>query len=339
MNNNKINLICCTPFTNTNWQWLKSFFPEDYLQWYFFYSIANGYLEKIVKIPNLAMIRTCQQAVKAVLDKNADFLFSHDPRVSFWCVFFMFLYGVKTKHIAYAFNFPNLPQGIKYFLMKLAFRRIDKFIVYSHYEKQMYNKYFEIPLNKIDVHFWAVGKPKYNPEEPMELGEYICAIGGNARDYSTLVKAMKKLPQIKLVLVARPHNLKNLEIPSNTKVMSNIPVSNAMNILKHSRFMVLPLQDSQVPCGHVTLVAAMHLGKAFIITNSIGVQDYVTHQYNCLTCPDSDVDRLTELILQLWTDKEECIRLGNNGKSFAMENCSEESAYQSLRQIILSDSQ
>lgn len=337
MNNRTINLICCTPFTDTNWQWLRSFFPEDYLQWYFFYSVPNGYLEKMLKKPNLVMIRTCQQAVKAVIDKNADFLFSHDPRVSFWCSVFVSLFGVNVDHIAYAFNFPNLPQGIKYFLMKLAFKRINKFIVYSNYEKELYNQYFEIPLDKIYVHFWSVGKPKYQPEEPIELGNYICAIGGNARDYSTLVKAMKKLPDIKLVLIARPENLQNIEIPSNVKTFCNIPKSKAMNILKHSLFMVLPLKDSQVPCGHVTLVAAMHLGKAFIITNSIGVQDYVRNEYNCLTCPDSDVDKLSELILHLWTDKEECLRLGNNGKSFAMENCSEESAYQSLRQIIFPD--
>ena len=32
-----------------------------------------------------------------------------------------------------------------------------------------------------------------------------------------------------------------------------------MSVLLHSRFMVLPLLTSDVPCGHVTLVAAMHL--------------------------------------------------------------------------------
>ena len=38
-----------------------------------------------------------------------------------------------------------------------------------------------------------------------------------------------------------------------------IPYPRAMNILQHSRFMVLPLKGSAVPCGHVTLVAAMLL--------------------------------------------------------------------------------
>ncbi len=39
-----------------------------------------------------------------------------------------------------------------------------------------------------------------------------------------------------------------------------------------------------MPCGHVTLVSAMHLGKAFVISNSSGVKDYVQHGENAIVC-------------------------------------------------------
>jgi len=48
-----------------------------------------------------------------------------------------------------------------------------------------------------------------------------------------------------------------------------------MNILRYSAFTVLPLPNSSVPCGHVTLVCAMHLRKAIVATDSLGISDYV----------------------------------------------------------------
>jgi glycosyltransferase involved in cell wall biosynthesis len=330
----KKSIICCTPFTDKNWKWLIKFLHSDSLEWHFFYSIPQGWVESRINQPNLAMIRTCQEAVNAIKTKNASLLFTHDPKVSFWCAFFCFFLKVEIEHIAYAFNFPDLPTGLKRYLMTRAFEKIDKFIVYSSWEKQLYHDYFDIPLEKIDTHLWSVGKPTFQPNHPLESPDYICAIGGNARDYSTLIKAMEKLPQIRLVLVARPNNLHNLDIPANVNVLVNITKDHAMNILNYSRFMVLPLRDSQVPCGHVTLVAAMHLGKAFIITDSIGISDYAINDYNCLTCIPSDSDNLVELISLLWNSPEKCNVLGKNGLKFALENCSEQSAAQSLDNIL-----
>ncbi len=328
-------LVVCTPFTNENWKWFAPTFDQDKLNWHFFYHKPRGILEKYIRQPNLTMIRTCREAVLAVKEKQADLLFTHDPRVSFWCAFFAKQLDVKTEHIAYSFNFPELPRSIKRRFMTSAFTNINKFIVYSNFEKQLYHDYFGIPLDRIDVRLWSVGIPKFEPQEPLEIGDYICAIGGNARDYSTLMEAMEKLPDIKLVLIARPHNLKNLKIPSNVKVFINIPKPQAMNILKYSCFMVLPLRDSQVPCGHVTLVAAMHLGKGFIITNSIGVSDYVVNDYNAIACEASAPDDLVEAIQALWDAPDRYQQLGENGQQFARENCSEESARHYLHDLLL----
>ena len=72
-----------------------------------------------------------------------------------------------------------------------------------------------------------------------------------------------------------------------------------MGVLYHSRFMVLPLINSKVPCGHVTIVAAMHLGKAMVVTSSSGVADYVTDDENAVTVPPNDVDAMASAIQRL----------------------------------------
>lgn len=334
INNNK-SIICCSPFFGENWDWLASKVCCQNLEWYFFNNHPSNLLEKFVKRPDLAMIRASRQAVQAAINNRVDLIITHDPRVSFWYAFFARYYGVRVKHIAWSFNFPELPRGLKRQLMTEAFKSISQFIVYSNMEKTLYSNYFSIPEERFLINLWGVKTPEFYPETPIEKGEYICAIGGNARDYKTLIKAMEKLPQIPLVLVARPNNLRGLSIPDNVKVQVNIPKSKAMNILNYSRFMVLPLKGSEVPCGHVTLVAAMHLGKAFIITNSLGVEDYVSNEINAVTCQPFNPDALAIKIKQLWQSPEKCQILGENGREFALKNCSEDSTRESLQNLLI----
>ena len=96
-----------------------------------------------------------------------------------------------------------------------------------------------------------------------------------------------------------------------------------MNILAFSRFMVLPLVAGDVPCGHVTLVAAMHLGKAMVVTDSVGVHDYVHEGENALAVEAGSMDELANALKRLWQDQELCRRFGENGRLFAAYECTE----------------
>ena len=143
--------------------------------------------------------------------------------------------------------------------------------------------------------FWGVGEPPVTqPEASIESGDYICAIGGNARDYPLLMEAMARLPDIPLVAVMRPHNASSLKVPPNVRVRVDLPLGETHNITKFSRFMVLPLIGSEIPCGHITLVTSMRLSKAFIVTDSCGVSDYVEEGVNGLTYEAHSVDSLAD---------------------------------------------
>src|SRR5207302_5851312 len=90
------------------------------------------------------------------------------------------------------------------------------------------------------------------------------------------------------------------------------------------RFMVLPLRDSRVPCGLVTLVSAMHLGKAIISTESAGLLDYVKPGVNALTYPARDHVALAGAMQAMHDDPEISRRLGVAGQLFARTHCVEE---------------
>ena len=253
---------------------------------------------------------------------NSDLILTHNPMHSFWCSIFSVALSSPAKQVAYSFNFHELTHGLKKQIQAQVFRGIDRFVVHSELEKNLYSQEFGISKDKIDVQLWPMDSPKVSPDEPLKQGNYLCAIGANARDYPTLLDALRELPEIRAIIVVRPWNLEGLSIPANAEALVNIGEEQAMNILKYSRFMVLPLRSKEERCGHITFVAAMHLSKAFITTPAQGISDYVFDNYNAVTCEPASSEILRDAIQRLWNDPEKCRSLGENGRKFAQKNCS-----------------
>jgi glycosyltransferase involved in cell wall biosynthesis len=326
-------VVCTTRIPDPAWRWFAPVF--DRVRWEFFGLMPRNWLERKIRRPALASWRSCWNSIRTAHRQQAALLISHDARVTFRCASAARLQRVRIPHVAWGFNFTTLPRGLQRRLMARALRSVDRFITYSTMERAVYADYFGIEAAKIDVVLWGVGQPLVEPAEtPLEQGDYICALGGNARDYRALFTAMASLPEIPLVAVLRPENLAGLEVPPNVRLHFNLPLGNANNILGFSRFMVLPLAGSDVPCGHVTLVAAMLLKKAMIISNSTGVSDYVEEGVSSLLVPVGDSSALASRIRELWNDPARAEQIGAAGYAFASANCSEATVISHLRQVM-----
>ncbi|OQW69588.1 MAG: hypothetical protein BVN34_04575 [Proteobacteria bacterium ST_bin12] len=83
---------------------------------------------------------------------------------------------------------------------------------------------------------------------------------------------------------------------------------------------------SQVPCGHVTIVSTMFFNKAIVVTNSLGVQDYIFDDKTGLFCEPKNADDLSEKIEMLWDDSIKNTQLSEAGFAFAQANCTEKTA-------------
>jgi glycosyltransferase involved in cell wall biosynthesis len=340
-------ILVCSPYSQPGWRWLADSpkLRDQPLQWEFFHRIERTFFERKIHTPDLALINTCKRAINRLAatqggaGNSADLLVTHDPRATWWCAYFAARAGVTVRHLACSFNFANLPRGLKRTLMTRAFAKVNRFVVFSRAERDLYADYFNLPREKFDVKLWGVGQPEVaaapdSPTEP-QANQYLCAIGGNRRDYATLMAAMAQLPRIPMVVVARPHNLRGLSVPPNVTLRCDIPLPQAMLILNRSRFMVLPLDSSTVPCGHVTLVAAMHLEKTFIVTRSAGIADYLanpaTARPNGIACDVASPQSLADAVQSLWNDPTRASELGRNAKDFAQTYCTEESMAEHFR--------
>jgi glycosyltransferase involved in cell wall biosynthesis len=320
---NRSLIVCCSPGFAEGWRTLGPDITGENAEWVYFDDRPTNFWERVIRRPNIAMIRACLQAVWRASTGNAKLLITHDPRASFLCSLFCRILNVRVDHYVDSFNFTELPVGLRLRLMRYAFQQIKLFSVHSSMECSLYSRCFGIPIERIRLRLWSIGVPKVSPDYPLHPGRYVSSIGGNGRDYRTLIESSRKLPDIPFVLVVRPESLTSIKVPPNVKVMVNAPFEQAMNILLHSQFTILPLSGSTVPCGHVTLVCAMHLAKAIVATDSQGISDYVFPDFNGILCEPASSDSMVHGITMLWTNPAEVARLSANSRRFGSENCSE----------------
>ena len=311
---------------STSWNWLSDEFKHANDEWYHYTSLGVTLPSFLPKKDSFSRVIAATKAVN-MARRSTSILVSHGPRPAMYAGCIAKTICPKQPHLVYSFNFTDLPNGKQHSLMTRAFQQPTKFVTYSTVERKLYADYFDIPIEKIDMLHWAVHAPQVDLTEiPLISGRYICALGSQGRDYATLFAAMKKLPNIKLALVASADSILGLNIPDNVKIYTNIPLNQAQNILAHSDFMVLPLRDSHVPCGHVTIVSSMFFNKAIVVTNSLGVQDYIFDDKTGLFCEPKNADDLSEKIQSLWDDPAKNIKLSETGLAFAHEYCTEKTA-------------
>jgi len=325
-------VVVCAATENKNWKWLTDRVTSK-INWKFVYYCPTV-LDNITRKPDFRKILAAWRTVQIARKSTAEIIFSHEAETTFWVGLFCKVLNHDVKHIAVSFNYPNRPKFVRRWLMRKALRHVASFDVSSNMERNLYAEYFSVSKEKIHFQHWKVGRPPIPHEDAIVTGEYVCAIGEFGRDYETMLLAASNLPNIQFVLVVRPKRLLGLHIPANVRVLTDIPYAQAMNVLYHSQFLVLPLNSSTMPTGHITAVSAMHLGKAMIATDSSGIKDYAMDNVNALTYTAGDAANLSEQIELLYKDKNLCKQLGHNGFQFARDYCTEEGAVKRMVSLL-----
>lgn len=284
----------------------------------------NGLARKIAgRMQSLARWRGAKELAKANQEKPFDVIVSHGPLTTAWTEFALNKAKHGARHLAFSFNFTDLPTGLRKNLMRRAFSTVDAFAVFTDAEQALYADWLGIDPVKLVRAPWGVAPPLSETPAREIDGAYVAALGGEARDYKTLCDAARLCPETQFVAIARPHNFDGLDAPDNLSVQFNLPFGRAWGIVAHAEAALIPLRSRETPCGLVTLVGGMHLGKAQIVTDAMGVADYVTDAETGLTVPAQDPAALAEAVRRLLSDPALAPRLGAQAKAYAEAHCSE----------------
>jgi glycosyltransferase involved in cell wall biosynthesis len=130
---------------------------------------------------------------------------------------------------------------------------------------------------QIDELFWK-------PAKSEDTKPLICSAGLEYRDYPTLLSAVSGL-DMEVVIAAgsrwstHADLIRGKKLPPNVTVLS-LDYGELRALYARSMFVVVPLRDVDNPAGVTTILEAMAMGKAVIVTATAGQSDVVRGR-NC----------------------------------------------------------
>ena len=175
----------------------------------------------------------------------------------------------------------------------------------------------------VDERFW---RPM--PEVPVE--HLICSVGWEARDYRTLIDAVRPLSvkaELAVGAIAKPlltdtrgpvaRSLEEIArggLPPNVTLTQCKP-KELRRLYARSKVVVISVQDVEFDAGVTATTEAMAMGKAVIATRTPGIADLFQDGVHGLYVPPGDVNALRGALQRLLAHPEEAERLGKAARA------------------------
>ena len=204
---------------------------------------------------------------------------------------------------------------------------IDRFVAYSHRQKQFIEQRWQLNSERVvwtpfmvDQRFFAPGvvnaKQLRRPQ--------ICAVGLERRDYSTLLEAIQGLDADVIIAAASPWS-KVKDRTSQQAVPDNVTVKkfsqfDLRQLYADSEFLVMPLQAVDFQAGITAILEAMAMGKAVICSRVPGQTDAVIEGETGVYVTHSDPIELRKAIENLLANQECSARMGMRGRELIESN-------------------
>ncbi len=205
----------------------------------------------------------------------------------------------------------------------LAFRilqsHITTMVFWSRIQRDFAINRLGVAPEKTRLINWLVDQKFFRPTECET--DMICSAGREMRDYSTLIEAMRGLDiKCHIAVSLRGKLFKTIKrvyeersMPPNLTV-SNLSPTELREMYSRSRFIVVPLLETDTDNGITVMLEAMSMGKAVICSRTAGRPEAVIEGKTGLLVPPGDSKALREAILYLWNHPEIAEEMGREAR-------------------------
>lgn len=285
-------------------------------------AIFKSKIEKLIRFWSAYVANS----LRAFLSINKfDIVFAWQPVMGLVLAFALRLLRRSNVHIVISqFIFPqkakSTSQRLRQIFINFAMGRIGTVIVHSRVEKEIFaERYSNFSAQFV---FVPLGIDVVQQYESIDKG-YIFSGGRSNRDYGSLVKASQEL-DCTILILAQGVILQNSSQDSNVKVLDNVFGQEFDKLIAESSFVVIPLDRADESSGQLVLLKAMTYGKAVVVTENNGVNDYIVKSETAISVPPKDIIALRSALECLIEDKTLCKKLGKAGQrhvcQFRFEN-------------------
>ena len=196
------------------------------------------------------------------------------------------------------------------------------------------SRYGNVPASfvphRIDSEFFRASAVT---EQRIVAEPYILSVGDDAgRDFDTLFRAAEGLDTRVLLRTNRQISPRP---PANVTLLQHRMTFEELRALYyHAEFVVVPLRNTTHASGINTLLEAMSMSKAVVVSGSDGVADYVENERTAIVVPPQDVNGLRSAMTNLLTDARRRAALGVNARRFCEETCAMPAYMKAVAEIL-----
>lgn len=247
--------------------------------------------------------------------RQYDVIFSNGENVSVPLAALLALRRSRPGHVLIGHRL-SAPKK-KWFLRGLR-RQMDAIFLYAATQKTYAEETLGIPASTLHLIPFHADADFYHPMPDAPIERRIASAGLELRDYPTLIEAVRGLDlDVRLAAASpwskRKNETADRELPANVSARS-YSYRELRDLYASSLFVVVPLYDTDFQAGVTTILEAMAMGKAVIVSRTRGQRDVIQDGVNGLYVPPGDPIALRRTIMDLLAAPERAAQLGANAR-------------------------
>lgn len=205
-------------------------------------------------------------------------------------------------------------------LLDFVVPRADAIYVLGSNQVDHIHKRWRTPADVRFIH-QHIDTEFYQPSRTVSDG-YILSVGDDSgRDFDTLLAAFTDLDAT--LLLRSPLIPPGAELPNVQVVRERMGAHAYRELFQRASFVVVPLHPMVTASGVSTVLEAMAMGKALVVSDSPGIRDYVTHEETALVVPCGNVSAMRAAVQRLMREPDTRARFGKAARAFVERNCTD----------------
>jgi glycosyltransferase involved in cell wall biosynthesis len=198
-------------------------------------------------------------------------------------------------------------------------RGIDRILVHSRNQLPLLHHALDVPASSLHVVPYGVDTAFWSPTGMTQETDLVVSAGREHRDYETLLAALPETAR--LVIADGSPFSPNASRRSPTQWPAHVvrrafAPSELRELYDRAAVVVVPVIETSFPAGITTLVEAMSMGKAVVVTGTSGLAGVVPDDV-AIIVPPGDREALARELRALLSDSDRRQALGERARSFA----------------------
>jgi glycosyltransferase involved in cell wall biosynthesis len=249
--------------------------------------------------------------------ESFDVVFSDGEPVGVPLALGMMARGIKIPHLMLGHRLTTLHKR-PFFTALKSHRAMTRILVHSARQLDDVPRVLGIPAGKVAlVSYYADGsfwKPRRVSERRL-----VVSAGREQRDYETLVRASSQ-SEIEVVIADGSVHSPRAQHRGPDQLPPHVQAGFAdyvrlRDLYAQAAVVAVPLVENDFQAGVTTILEAMAMGKAVVVSATSGQKDVVEDGVTGMTVPPADAGRLGEAIRFLLDHPRERKRLGHNARA------------------------